>query len=135
MTFWYESGSGSADPFLCLMEPDPHPDPAIFVIDLQDANKKLIKKKFICLLLFERTFASFFEDKKSKRSHETVRIKVFLIILFDNRWMIEGSRTRNHTSDLLIRIRNTANNNDNKKVLHHRFINTSTNKSISKKSF
>ena len=25
---------------------DPYPDPAIFVIDLQDANKKLIKKSF-----------------------------------------------------------------------------------------
>jgi hypothetical protein len=41
-------------------------DPAIFVIDLQDANKKRIKKK-ICLLLFEGTFTSFFKDKKSKR--------------------------------------------------------------------
>jgi len=27
-------GSGSADPYLCLMDPDP----AIFVSDLQDAN-------------------------------------------------------------------------------------------------
>jgi hypothetical protein len=41
-------------------------DPAIFVIDLQDANKKLIYKNF-CLLLFEGTFTSFFTDKKSKR--------------------------------------------------------------------
>jgi hypothetical protein len=37
------------------MGPDPDPDPAIFVINLQDANKKLIKKKFFCLLLFEGT--------------------------------------------------------------------------------
>jgi hypothetical protein len=36
LTCWY--GSGSADPCLWLMDPDP----AIFVIDLQDANKKLI---------------------------------------------------------------------------------------------
>ncbi len=36
MTFW--CGSGSADPCLWLMDPDP----AIFFIDLQDANKKLI---------------------------------------------------------------------------------------------
>ncbi len=36
MTFWY--GSGSADPCLWLMDPDP----AIFVIDLQDADRKLI---------------------------------------------------------------------------------------------
>jgi hypothetical protein len=33
--------------------------------------------KFFCLLLFEGTLTSFFEDKKSKRSHKTVGIKVF----------------------------------------------------------
>jgi hypothetical protein len=50
------------------MDPDSDPDPAIFVIDLQDANKK--KKfilNFICLLLFEGTFTSFYKDKKSKK--------------------------------------------------------------------
>ncbi len=37
-------GSGSADPCLWIMDPDsdPDPDPAIFFIDLRDANKKLI---------------------------------------------------------------------------------------------
>ena len=35
MTFWCGSGSGSADPCLCLMDPDP----AIFVSDLQDIKK------------------------------------------------------------------------------------------------
>jgi hypothetical protein len=30
------------DPDLRLMDPDPDLDPAIFVIDLQDANEKLI---------------------------------------------------------------------------------------------
>jgi hypothetical protein len=35
---------------------DPDPDPAIFVIDLPGAYKKLMfKKKFFCLLLFEGT--------------------------------------------------------------------------------
>ncbi len=44
------------------------PDPAIFVIDLQDESKKLIfYHNFFCLLLFEGTFTSFFKDKKSKR--------------------------------------------------------------------
>jgi hypothetical protein len=44
------------------------PDPAILVIDLQDASKKLtFQHHFICLLLFEGTFTSFFKDKKSKR--------------------------------------------------------------------
>jgi hypothetical protein len=54
---------------------DPDPDPAIFVIDLSDANRKLIKKKFFCLLLIEGIF------KKSKRSHKTAGITVFLTIL------------------------------------------------------
>ncbi len=38
------------------------PDPAIFVIDLQDVNKKLI----FLLITFEGPFTSFFKDKKSK---------------------------------------------------------------------
>jgi hypothetical protein len=51
---------------------DPEPDPANFVIDLQG-------EQFFCLLLFEGTFfTSFFKDKKSKRSHKTGGIKVFL---------------------------------------------------------
>ncbi len=50
---------------------DPDPDPAIFVIDLQDANKKLIfKKKFICFLLFEFTFTSVFQ-KSQKESQNS----------------------------------------------------------------
>jgi hypothetical protein len=56
------------------MDPDsdPDPDPAIFVIDLQDASKKLIfLHNFLCLLLFEATFTSFFKDKKSKRVPKT----------------------------------------------------------------
>jgi hypothetical protein len=56
------------------------PDPAILVIDLQDANKKLIFLKSFCLLLFEGTFTSFFKDKKSKKSLKAVGIKVFLTI-------------------------------------------------------
>jgi hypothetical protein len=62
-------------------DPDSDPDPPVFVIDLQEANKKLIfKKTFFGLLLFEGTFTSFFKDKKSKRSNQTVGIKVFLTI-------------------------------------------------------
>jgi hypothetical protein len=64
------------------MDPDldSDPDPAIFIIDLQNANIKPILKKFFCILLFEGTFTSFLKDKKSKRSHKTVEIKVFLTI-------------------------------------------------------
>jgi hypothetical protein len=60
------------------MDPDADQDLAIFVIDLQDLNKKLIyKKKIFCLLLFEGTgtVTSFFKDKKSKKSKKTVVIK------------------------------------------------------------
>jgi hypothetical protein len=43
-------------------DPDADPDPAIFVIDLHDANNKQISfKKFFCLLLFKGTFTSFFK--------------------------------------------------------------------------
>jgi hypothetical protein len=52
MTFWCgsRSGSRSADPCLWLRDPDADPYPSIFIIDLQDANKKLIfKKKFSCI--------------------------------------------------------------------------------------
>ncbi len=38
MAFWCGSGSGSADPCLWPMDPDPDADPAIFLTDLQDAN-------------------------------------------------------------------------------------------------
>jgi hypothetical protein len=62
-------------------DPDADPNPSIFIIDLQDANKKRIFfLKFFCIVLFEGTFTSFFKDKKSKRSHKTVEIKDFLTI-------------------------------------------------------
>jgi hypothetical protein len=43
------------------MDPDPYadPDPGVFIIDLQDANKKLCEKKGFCILLFEGTVTSF----------------------------------------------------------------------------
>ena len=63
-----------------VADPDADLDPAIFVIDLQETIKKLIFYKTFCLLPFEGTFTSFFKDEKSKRSHKTVGIKVFLTI-------------------------------------------------------
>ncbi len=74
------------------MDPDVDPDPAIFFIDLKNATKKIILKKFFCILFFEGTF---FTDKKSKRSHKTVEIKFFLILLPNDRRI----RIRFHTSD------------------------------------
>jgi hypothetical protein len=48
---------------------DSDPDPAIFVIDLPDARKKLIFNTIFSAYYrtFEGTFTSFFKDKKSKR--------------------------------------------------------------------
>ncbi len=62
------------------------PDPAIFGIDLQDANKKLIKKKsfsaYYCFMVYLHHFSKI---KKSKRSHKIVEIKVSLLFLSNNR--------------------------------------------------
>jgi hypothetical protein len=76
MTFW------------CGSNPDSDLDPAIFVIDLQDANKKLIKKKFFCLLLFEGTFTSFFKDKKIQKKSQNSKNQGFSYYFC---LMIEGS--------------------------------------------
>jgi hypothetical protein len=66
---------------------DPDPDPAIFFIDLQDANKNYIKKispyYFLKLHLHHIS-----KIKKSKKSHETIRIKVSLYYFC---LLIEGS--------------------------------------------
>ncbi len=61
MTFW----CGSADPCLWLMDPDP--DPAIFVIGLQDDSKNLFKKIVFCLLLFEGTYLHNFPKIKIQK--------------------------------------------------------------------
>jgi len=57
-----------------------NPDPAIFVIDLQDANKK----KYLTIFsanYFWNLHLHNFSKVKVKKSHKIVRIKVFLAIL------------------------------------------------------
>jgi hypothetical protein len=51
------------------MDPDADPDQdnAIFIIDLQDANKKQILKKIFSILLLEGTFTSFSKIKSKKK--------------------------------------------------------------------
>jgi hypothetical protein len=44
----------------------PDPDPSIFIIDLEDANKEIILKQVFCILLFEGNFTSFFKGKTQK---------------------------------------------------------------------
>jgi len=41
--------------------------------DLQDANKNYFVSNFFCLLLFEGTFSSFFNDQKSKEITKPVK--------------------------------------------------------------
>ncbi len=65
MAFW--CGSGSADLYRCLMDPDP----AIYVIDLQDATKKLIFLKKDSAYYFLKVHLHHF----LKMSHKKVRIK------------------------------------------------------------
>ncbi len=61
MKFWYGSRSGSADPYLWLIDPDADPDPSIFVSDLQDINK------IFCLLFFLKVHLHHFSKVKSQR--------------------------------------------------------------------
>ncbi len=83
MTFWCRSGSGSgsADPCLWLLDPDP----AIFVIDPPPVPTN---NNFSCLLLYEGTgtFTSFFKEKKVKKKSQSSRNQGFLTCL-----VIEGS--------------------------------------------
>jgi hypothetical protein len=53
-----------------------------FIIDLQDANKKLpvVKKSFSAHYFLKVLLHHFSKKSKSKRSHKTVEIKVFLTI-------------------------------------------------------
>jgi hypothetical protein len=93
MTFW--CGSGSADPCLLLMDPDP----AIFVINVPDTNKKLFFFKVLHFLKVHlHNFSKINSQKKVAKQKES---RFFLLLLLDDR------RIRIHTSER-IRIRNTA---------------------------
>ncbi len=83
------------------------PDPAIFVTNLQDANKKTnFLKSFSAYYILKVHLHHFskIKTKKSKRSHKTVGIEVFShyleVFLLDDRRI----RIRIHTSDKRIRI-------------------------------
>ena len=82
MIDWYGSGSGSADPCLYLIDPDP----AIFVIDLQDANKKLIKKSFPAyyyLKVYLHNFSKIKSQKGKTPNYDRVFMKnIFLLHIF-----------------------------------------------------
>jgi hypothetical protein len=51
-------------------DPDPAPGPALFVSDVQDANKNIFfPLSLFAYILFEGTFTLFFKDKKIIKSH------------------------------------------------------------------
>jgi hypothetical protein len=77
------------------MDPDADADPAIFVIDLQDANKKKFKKSFSAYYFLKVQLHHFSKIKKSKRSHKAVGIKAFLLFLLGDRRIRIRSRIRN----------------------------------------
>jgi hypothetical protein len=85
----------------CLWIMDPDPDSAIFVIDLQDANKKLILKKIFFLNLFKGTFLTIFALWYIKGSGS--------IPLTNG----SGSRRPKNIWIRRIRIRNTSSNTQN----------------------
>jgi hypothetical protein len=67
--------------------------------NIKDVKKQLripFFKLVFCWLL-EGTFTSFFKDKKLKRSHKTVEIKVFLLfVLHDRRIRIRIQEAQKH---------------------------------------
>jgi hypothetical protein len=79
-----------ADPWHFDVDPDPRsgcmpltdPDLAIFIIALEDANKKVILKKSFSAYYFPKVHLHHFKrySKRSKRSQKTSEIKVFLTI-------------------------------------------------------
>ncbi len=80
------------------------PDPAIFVSDLQDVNKKV--------LFFQSSFAYYFlkvhvHNFSKIKSHRTVGSMFFLLILLDDR-RIRFGRLKN----IRILIRKTAKNSE-----------------------
>ncbi len=65
MTFWGGSGSGSADPCLWLMDPDP-----AIVIDLQDATKKLVFNTNFSAYYFLKVHLHHFSKIKSQKESQ-----------------------------------------------------------------
>jgi hypothetical protein len=72
-------------------------DPAIFVIDLQGAWKKIsFVHIFFCFLLFEATSTSFFMEKKSKKSHisRNQGFSLYFCMMIEGSGSRAGSRSR-----------------------------------------
>jgi hypothetical protein len=62
------------------MDSDPDPDPAIFVIDLQDASKKLIFNTIFSAYYFLKLHLHHFSKIKSQKESQDSRNQGFLTI-------------------------------------------------------
>jgi len=80
MTFW--CGSGSGDPCLWLMDPDPDPE------SLQDASQKLIFNTIFSAYYFLKVHLHYFSKIKSQKESQNSRNKGFSYFFCT---MIEGS--------------------------------------------
>jgi hypothetical protein len=113
MIFWcgFGSGSGSADPCVWLVDPDADPDPAFFVIDLQDANKNIISFSAFC-----RYICIIFQRQKVKKKSQSSRNQGFSYIFYwwqkdpdPYLWLMDPDPEGPKTYGLIrIQIRNTA---------------------------
>jgi len=80
------------------VDPDPDADPAIFVIDIQDANKNPIFKKSSTAFYFLKAHLHHFSTIKSpKEVTKQYESWFFLLFLLDDRRI--RIRIRIHTSD------------------------------------
>jgi hypothetical protein len=66
------------------MDPDPDSDPTIFVIGLQDANKKLIIKTFSAYYVLKEHLHHFLKIKRQKEVTKQWESRFFLVILLDD---------------------------------------------------
>ncbi len=119
MTFWGGSGSGYADPcLLWLMDLDP--DPAVFVINLQDASKKLIFNTIFSAYYFLKLHLHHFSKIKSQKESQNSRnqgFSYYFCVLLEG----SGSGRPKNMCIRWIRIRNTALKGQSHEILCFRF--------------
>jgi hypothetical protein len=73
------------------MNPDSDPDPPIFVIDLQDANKKLIIFLDFYFLKVPVLLHHFSKIKSQKKVTKQYKSRFFLLFLLDDRRIQEAN--------------------------------------------
>ncbi len=83
-------------PFWWIMDMDADPDPALFIIDLQDANKKIMFFLNFLAYYFSKVHLHHFSRKKVIK-----KSRFFLLFLLNNRRIWIQSRIQIHTSWLV----------------------------------